>query len=92
MQMTVFLPQFVREKKCDDQQRDDQKDSEYYVLVHDSLQLQEIDLIVEHRLYPRRAAPLISARPPRARGAASRCTRLSARLCCVAPAFLRCWQ
>lgn len=92
MQMTMLLPQFVREKKRDDQQRNDQKDSEYHVLVHDSLQVQESDFIVEHRLYPQSAAALISVRPMQSRRAASRCTRLPARLCRVVPAFLRFWQ
>ncbi|WP_211193362.1 hypothetical protein [Paraburkholderia sp. UYCP14C] len=42
VQVSMLLPQFVGEKKRDDQQRNDQKNPEYYVLVHDSLQVQEI--------------------------------------------------
>jgi hypothetical protein len=42
VQVSVLLPQFVGKQKHDDQQRNHQKNPEYYVLVHDSLQLQEI--------------------------------------------------
>lgn len=42
VQVSVLLPQFVGKKKHDDQQRNDQKNPEYDVLVHDSLQSQEI--------------------------------------------------
>ncbi|CAE6793291.1 hypothetical protein R69776_04862 [Paraburkholderia nemoris] len=37
MQMTMLLPQFVGEKKRDDEQRDDQKGAQYQVLDHGSL-------------------------------------------------------
>ena len=42
VQVSMLLPQFVREKKRDDQQGNDQENPEYHVLVHDSLQVQEI--------------------------------------------------
>ncbi|TCK97299.1 hypothetical protein B0G74_4006 [Paraburkholderia sp. BL9I2N2] len=61
VQVPVFLPQFVGEKKCDDQQRNDQKDAQYQVLDHGGLRLQEHDFIVEHRAYPYRAARLTIA-------------------------------
>ncbi|HEY2020500.1 MAG TPA: hypothetical protein VGH68_05045 [Paraburkholderia sp.] len=73
------MPQFVGKQKRDDQQRNDEKNPEYHVLVHDSLQSQEIDFIVEHRLFPRRAAPLVNARPAVRCGKASRWTRLPER-------------
>ncbi len=81
MQMTVFLPQFVREKKRDDQERNDEKNPEYYVLVHDGLQLPEIDFIVEHHLFPKRAALVVRTRHNPARDVASPCTHLPAPLC-----------
>ena len=61
MQMPMLLPQFVGEKKCDDQQRNDQKNAQYQVLDHGGLRLQEHDFIVEHRAYPYRAARLTIA-------------------------------
>jgi hypothetical protein len=48
MKMAVFLPQFVREKKCDDEQRNDQKNAQYQLLDHGGLRSQEHDFIVEH--------------------------------------------
>jgi hypothetical protein len=41
MQMPVFLPQFVGEKKGDDQQREDQKNAQYQVLDHGGLRSQK---------------------------------------------------
>jgi hypothetical protein len=52
MQMAMFLPQFVREKKGDDKQRNDQKSAQYHLLDHGSLQSQEHDFIVEQRTCP----------------------------------------
>ncbi len=37
MQMPVFLPQFVGEKKRDDQQRKDEKNAQYEILDHGGL-------------------------------------------------------
>jgi len=37
VQMPVFLPQFVGEKKRDDQQRQDEKNAQYEVLEHGGL-------------------------------------------------------
>ena len=37
VQMPVFLPQFVGEKKRDDQQRQDEKNAQYEVLDHGGL-------------------------------------------------------
>jgi hypothetical protein len=65
MQMTVFLPQFVGEKKRDDEQRNHQKRAQYQLLDHGSLQAWEHQFIVEHRTCPYRCAPLITrARSP----------------------------
>jgi hypothetical protein len=49
MEMAMFLPQFVREKKCDDEQRNHQKNAQYQVLDHGGLRSQEHGFIVEHR-------------------------------------------
>lgn len=57
VQKPVFLPQFVGEKKRNDEERNDQKDAQYQVLDHGGLRSQEHDFIVEHRAYPHRAAP-----------------------------------
>ena len=52
MQMAMFLPQFVREKKRDDKQRNDQKSAQYQLLDHGGLRSLEHDFIVEHRTCP----------------------------------------
>jgi hypothetical protein len=52
VQQAMFLPQFVREKKRDDKQRNDQKSAQYHLLDHGGLRSQEHDFIVEHRTCP----------------------------------------
>jgi hypothetical protein len=52
MQVAMFLPQFVREKKRDDKQRNDEKDAQYQVFDHGGLQSQEHVFIVGHRICP----------------------------------------
>ena len=61
-QMTMLLPQFVGEKKRDDNERDDKKSAQYEMLDHGDLRSQELIFIVEHRVFPGRAAPL--SNPP----------------------------
>lgn len=59
MQVTMFLPQFVRKKKCDDEQRHDEEYAQYQLLDHGGLRSQEHNFIVEHRACraePKRAA------------------------------------
>lgn len=88
VQLPVFLPQFVREKKRDDQQRNYQKGAQYHSLDHGSLRSQEHDFIVEHRAYPHRAAPLIMAAiariAPNLQPATTRHPAPAGRACCLA--------
>jgi|1185.fasta_scaffold420652_2 hypothetical protein len=49
VQMPVFLPQFVGEKKRDDEERKDEKNAQYQVLDHGGLRLHE------HRIHFRAA-------------------------------------
>ncbi|MFM0645467.1 hypothetical protein PQR14_14155 [Paraburkholderia bryophila] len=62
VQMAVFLPQFVGEKKRDDKQRNHQKNAQNQVLDHGGLRSQEQDFIVEHRMCPNGVAPRINTR------------------------------
>ncbi|SIT42041.1 hypothetical protein BN2475_340064 [Paraburkholderia ribeironis] len=62
VELAVFLPQFVGEKKRDDEQRNDQESAQYQVFEHSGLRSQEHVFIVEHRTCPHRAALLITAR------------------------------
>jgi hypothetical protein len=55
MKMAMFLPQFVREKKGDDEQRNDQKNAQYQLLDHGGLRSQEHEFIVEHPMYRARS-------------------------------------
>jgi hypothetical protein len=92
VQVAMLLPQFVGKQKHDDQQRNHQKNPEYYVLVHDSLQLQEIRFNCRAPLVPAwgHAIDLLSIQA--AGEGASRGDRLaialSAWLC--APRFFSC--